>query len=98
MKAYCLAFRRSSALFSLRALPIKMPTCNIPGSIQVGDTLFGHMTYSLNSLQGVIEGIILGTTIGVFKGHTRSLDYGSYEESIVWGFFMTQSLIGCFFV
>ena len=35
------------------------------------------MSYSLNSLKGVIWGIILGTTIGVIKGDTRSLDYSS---------------------
>ena len=37
------------------------------------------MSYSLNSLQGVIQGIIWGTTIGVTKGDTRSLDYSSYN-------------------
>ena len=50
------------------------------------------MSYSLNSLGKVIWGIIYGTTIGVMKGDTRSLDYGSYElyslnslGRIVWG-------------
>ena len=38
------------------------------------------MNHSLNSLKGVILGIILGTTIGVIKGDTRSLDYGSYTS------------------
>ena len=33
------------------------------------------MSYSLNSLKGDIQ----GTTIGVIKGNTRSLDYGSYN-------------------
>ena len=33
---------------------------------------------SLNSLKGVIWGIIYGTTIGVLRGDTRSLDYSSY--------------------
>ena len=37
------------------------------------------MSYSLNSLKGVQKGIILGTTIGVTKGDTRSLDNGSYD-------------------
>ena len=37
------------------------------------------MSYSLNSLKGVMEGTILGTTIGLIKGDTRSLDYSSYE-------------------
>ena len=36
------------------------------------------MSYSLNSLQEVIEGIIYGTTIKIIKGDTRGLDYGSY--------------------
>ena len=35
-----------------------------------------HPSYSLNSLKGIIYGIIEGTTIGVIKGDTRSLDYG----------------------
>ena len=38
------------------------------------------MSYSLNSLKGFIEGIIYGTAIGVFKGHTRSLDSSSYKN------------------
>ena len=37
------------------------------------------MSYSLNSLKGVIYGILWGTIIGVIKGDTRSLDNGSYE-------------------
>ena len=36
-----------------------------------------HLSYSLNSLKGVIYGIILGSTIGVIKEDTRSLDKGS---------------------
>ena len=36
-----------------------------------------HMSYTLNSLKGVTWGIIYGTTIGVTKGDTRSLDNGS---------------------
>ena len=36
------------------------------------------MSCSLNSLKGVRQGIILGTTIGVIKGDARGLDYGSY--------------------
>ena len=35
------------------------------------------MSYSLNSLKGVTEGIIYGPTIGVTKGDTRSLDCSS---------------------
>ena len=37
------------------------------------------MSYSLNSLKGVIWGIIYGTIIGAIKGDTRSLDYSSYR-------------------
>ena len=36
------------------------------------------MSHNLNSLKGVIYGIIYGTTIGVIKGDTRSLAYSSY--------------------
>ena len=36
------------------------------------------MSYSLNSFKGVNMGNLIGTTIGVIKGDTRSLDYGSY--------------------
>ena len=36
------------------------------------------MYHSLNSLKGVLWGIILGTTIGFVKGDTRSLDYRSH--------------------
>ena len=39
-----------------------------------------HMSYSLNSLKGDIYGIIQGTTIGLIKGDTRSLDNGSHES------------------
>ena len=35
------------------------------------------MSYSPNFLKGNIWGIILGTTIGLIKGHTRSLDNGT---------------------
>ena len=40
---------------------------------------FSYMSYSLNSLKGVVWGIIWGTTIGDIKGDTRSLDYSSYK-------------------
>ena len=40
---------------------------------------FSYMSYSLNSLKGVVWGIISGTTIGDIKGDTRSLDYSSYK-------------------
>ena len=38
------------------------------------------MSYSLNSLNVVIQGIVEGTTTGVLRGDTRSLDNGSDEE------------------
>ena len=38
------------------------------------------MSYSLNSLKGIICGMIEGTTIGAIKRDTRSLDYGSYKS------------------
>ena len=44
------------------------------------------MSYSLNSLKGGYIRIILGTTIGVFKGDTRSLDYSSYKFRGFWGY------------
>ena len=40
------------------------------------------MSYTLNSLRGVIWGFIWGTTIGLSKGDTRSLDYGSYGDCV----------------
>ena len=39
-----------------------------------------YMSHNLNSLKGVIWGIIYGTTIGLIKGDTRSLDYSSYHK------------------
>ena len=36
-----------------------------------------NMSYSLNSLKGVIWEAIWGTTLGVIKGDTRSLDDGT---------------------
>ena len=40
------------------------------------------MSHSLNSLKGDIWGIRKGTTIGVIKGDTRSLDYSSYGNPV----------------
>ena len=37
-----------------------------------------NMSYSLKSLKGGYIGDDLGTTIGLIKGDTGSLDYGSY--------------------
>ena len=35
------------------------------------------MSYSLNPLKGIKQGIMSGSFIGVVKGKTRSLDYSS---------------------
>ena len=43
-----------------------------------------HMSHSLNSLNRVIWGILLGGTIGAIKVDTRNLDSGSYGAS-GWG-------------
>ena len=40
------------------------------------------MSYTLNSLKGVIWGIIYGTTIGVIRRDTRSLDYSSHKPQV----------------
>ena len=48
------------------------------GTIFYGD----YMCCSLNSLKGVISGSQEVTILGVIKGDTRSLDYGSYGECI----------------
>ena len=37
-----------------------------------------HVSYTLNSLKGIIQGNMQGSRIGVFKGDTRSLDYGTH--------------------
>ena len=42
------------------------------------------MSYGLNSLERNIWGIIWGTTIGLIKGDTRSLDYSSYGCFSTW--------------
>ena len=39
-----------------------------------------HMSYTLNSFNGVMKGIIYGTTVGVIEGDTRSLDYSSLKN------------------
>ena len=49
---------------------------------------YAHVIRSLNSLKGVIQWVIYGSTRGLIKGHTRSLDYSSYGkgfESRCWG-------------
>ena len=42
------------------------------------------MSYSLNSLNGVIQGIISGTITGGFKGDARSLAYSYHKIPIIW--------------
>ena len=47
------------------------------------------MCYNLNSLKGLYRGLYGGLTIGVIKGHTRSLEYSSHgnqgaSHSISW--------------
>ena len=49
------------------------------------------MSYSLNSLKGVIWGILRETIIRDIEGDTRTLDYGSYELLSI---FLTISTIG----
>ena len=39
------------------------------------------MSYDLQSFKGVTEGILQGSIMGVTKGDTRYLDYGSH----MWG-------------
>ena len=52
------------------------------------------MNHSLNSLKGVEKGIIYGTTLGLIKGDTRSLDYSSYASHaiLIWGVAVTYTL------
>ena len=40
-----------------------------------------HRSHSLDSLKGVIQGIIWGTTLGVIKADTRSLDDFSHQQT-----------------
>ena len=44
-----------------------------------------HMSYSLNSLKGVIKGLYRGVLQGISKGHTRSLDYSSHAWDVFGG-------------
>ena len=44
-----------------------------------GAKLAYHMSHGLNSLKGDYIGDYIGTIMGVIKGHTRSLDYSSYN-------------------
>ena len=37
------------------------------------------MSYSLNSVKGIILGLVLGKILGLLKRDIRSLDYTSYE-------------------
>ena len=43
-------------------------------------TLFWeHLSYSLNSLNGAMQGTVYGSIIGLMKGDTRSVDHGAYR-------------------
>ena len=45
------------------------------------------MSYSLHSLKQIIQGLVSGTTIGLLKRNTRSLDNGSsrkFDLGISW--------------
>ena len=50
------------------------------GAAQVADPGLQcmHMSYSLNSFKGGYIGDYIGTTLGVIKGDTKSLDNDSY--------------------
>ena len=55
--------------------------CYPNSSMEDTDRFLGsspNMSYNLNSLKGVIWRIFYGTTIGVIRRDTRSLDYSSY--------------------
>ena len=41
-----------------------------------------HVSYSLNTLKGVLQGIIYGSIAGVGKGDTRSSDYSSCRDIV----------------
>ena len=53
-----------------------------------------YMSHSLNSLKEGYIGDYLGTTIGLIKGDTRSLDYSSYELNSLKGFFSQTVMEG----
>ena len=59
-----------------RQPPFRLNLRRANGFINSGSTQ-NHVTYSLNSLKGGYIGVYIGTTIGVIKGDTRSLDNGS---------------------
>ena len=54
----------------------------------MGRSRRNYMSYSLNSLKGRYIGDYIGTTMGVMKGDTMSLDYSSYVdmEDLEFGF------------
>ena len=54
-----------------------------PGAPRAPSMRVQYMSYNLNSLKGDYTGIVQGTTIGVIKGDTRSLDYSSYVQPLV---------------
>ena len=42
------------------------------------------MSYSLSSLKGATEEIILGSIMGLIKADTKSLDNGSYDPHTIY--------------
>ena len=46
-------------------------------TLRLSEYLPGYLSYSLNSLKGVIWGIVFGTITVFIKGDTRSLAYSS---------------------
>ena len=47
------------------------------------------MSYSPNFLKGLDTGTIQGTIVGVIKEDTRSLDYSSYNPTVVVSIFFS---------
>ena len=45
---------------------------------------FACLSYSLNSLKGVIHGIVKGSIVAVTRGDTRSLDYSLLGVWCLW--------------
>ena len=52
------------------------------------------MSYSLNSFKAVDIGDYIGTTIGLIKGDTRSLDNGPCDSSFVKDIRLYTALLG----
>ena len=58
---------------------LRVPIRGLLKSLEAVCCVMCHVSFSLNSLKGGYIGIIYGTTIGVIKGDTRSLDYSSCD-------------------